>query len=55
MKSPRDPTFKEAMAGPEKEQWWKAICQDIMQNIQRDTFQFIHKNKAVHKHVIDAK
>jgi hypothetical protein len=55
MESPRDPTFKEAMAGPEKDQWWKAICQEIMENVQRDTFQFIHRNEAVHKHLIDAK
>jgi hypothetical protein len=29
IEGPREPTYKEAMAGTEKAEWWKAICIEI--------------------------
>lgn len=53
--SETDPTFKEAMEGPERDLWIKAIFAEIKENLDRGSFEFVTTEQALHGHLIDAK
>lgn len=47
--------FKQAIEGPEKKLWWSAICKEIGEDLDRRTFNFIHRTEANNRHMIDVK
>lgn len=55
MDYPKDPIYKEAIAGLKRNQQWKVICSEIGSNINRNTFKFIERFKANHKYLINVK
>ncbi|RYP08206.1 hypothetical protein DL765_008871 [Monosporascus sp. GIB2] len=48
------PSLREAMEGPEREMWLKAILTEIKENLQRGIFYFTPDNRG-HGHLVDVK
>jgi hypothetical protein len=48
------PTYKEAITGPEREQWLAAIFTKIRKNLDRGTFEFVDPNQH-QGHLVDSK
>jgi hypothetical protein len=47
-------TYKEAITGPEREQWLAAIFTEIRENLDRGTFEFVNFNQY-QGHLVDSK
>lgn len=53
--TPDQPAIKEALEGPEREEWLKAAFKEIRENLERGTFKFVWRSEATHGHLVDGK